>query len=284
MICAVIAGGSLLSLRVHAEDCNQNCVEDSQELTSSCRLDLIFLFDTSGSITNAVMEFLCNKAGEVITSLTQAGADVHAEKLMITGQTPTTSCGCCGTANVPGSYGSSTPCLPETLGSCSDDDGNNEDWAPATAIVAGNKSWTPGAMRIIVPISDEGPRCGDVINDPGDDRDAVNHAIPIVRTNHVIVVPLVSAAGSPNYALASAFAEGGGRCGNVFSFYDAGLVDKIVELVLRHCPADCNANGTLDECDLSAGTSADCYGNSDCVPDECQPSRDCNNNGKGVSG
>ncbi|MCK4658147.1 MAG: carboxypeptidase regulatory-like domain-containing protein, partial [Phycisphaerae bacterium] len=38
---------------------------------------------------------------------------------------------------------------------------------------------------------------------------------------------------------------------------------------------DCNANGVLDECDISAGTSQDC--NANLVPDECEP--DCNNNG-----
>ena len=38
---------------------------------------------------------------------------------------------------------------------------------------------------------------------------------------------------------------------------------------------DCNSNGVPDECDLAAGTSADCEPNQ--VPDECEP--DCNANG-----
>jgi Zn-dependent metalloprotease len=41
--------------------------------------------------------------------------------------------------------------------------------------------------------------------------------------------------------------------------------------------ADCNENGTLDECDIAAATSADC--NADGVPDECQTFDDCNFNG-----
>jgi hypothetical protein len=39
--------------------------------------------------------------------------------------------------------------------------------------------------------------------------------------------------------------------------------------------ADCNLNGVTDICDIAAGTSADCTSNS--VPDECEP--DCNSNG-----
>ena len=31
---------------------------------------------------------------------------------------------------------------------------------------------------------------------------------------------------------------------------------------------DCNSNGTLDACDLTAGVSVDCHG--DGIPDECQ--------------
>jgi len=322
-------------------DCNANGVDDSLEV-GSCTVDLVFLVDTSSSMQDIIPQLICIDTIPIIkTQLTQRGVVLNAETLRIPSTPPTVPCSCCTDGvqalSVQALYGSSTSCLPESLGVCSTDEDNNEDWAPATAIVAGKKSWTPGAMRIIVPISDEGPRCGDFINDPGDDRDAVNHAIPIVRANHVIVVPLLPAVpGSSEYALAryalaSVLAEGGARCGNVFSFNDAGLVDKIVELVLRHCPADCNANGTLDECDLSAATSADCHGKpnncctvhatsrcgnstiegpvcavrpsccneswtiecvneaelhgscavaiqGDCVPDECQPSRDCNDN------
>jgi len=42
--------------------------------------------------------------------------------------------------------------------------------------------------------------------------------------------------------------------------------------------ADCNANGTLDECDIADGTSIDCQG--DGIPDDCQlAGNDCNSNG-----
>ncbi|MCK4659135.1 MAG: hypothetical protein KAV82_06395, partial [Phycisphaerae bacterium] len=70
-----------------------------------------------------------------------------------------------------------------------------------------------------------------------------------------------------------------------------------IELVFEPSPADCNANGIPDACDLAAGTSPDCNGNSlpdecevppmgtgpDCnvdgVPDECQlADNDCNSN------
>ena len=73
-------------------------------------------------------------------------------------------CTCC-TSTVALAYGTATPGLPEHLRTCGGCEvGDCEDWAPATAIVAGNKEertgWSPGP-RIVVPISDEGPRCGD---------------------------------------------------------------------------------------------------------------------------
>lgn len=41
--------------------------------------------------------------------------------------------------------------------------------------------------------------------------------------------------------------------------------------------SDCNANGALDSCDLSTGSSSDC--NANLIPDECESDSDCNNNG-----
>jgi hypothetical protein len=41
--------------------------------------------------------------------------------------------------------------------------------------------------------------------------------------------------------------------------------------------ADCNSNGTLDDCDIAQGTSRDT--NQDGVPDECEVAADCNHNG-----
>ncbi|MCK4340606.1 MAG: hypothetical protein KAY37_02635 [Phycisphaerae bacterium] len=40
---------------------------------------------------------------------------------------------------------------------------------------------------------------------------------------------------------------------------------------------DCNTNGVSDACDIAAGTSQDCHGNGNGIPDECEP--DCNSNG-----
>ncbi|MCK4660547.1 MAG: hypothetical protein KAV82_13585 [Phycisphaerae bacterium] len=56
--------------------------------------------------------------------------------------------------------------------------------------------------------------------------------------------------------------------------YDDWFVDD-VEIVAHLRAADCNANGTPDECDLALGTSQDSNGNG--IPDECDP--DCNTNG-----
>jgi len=62
---------------------------------------------------------------------------------------------------------------------------------------------------------------------------------------------------------------------------NAGGVNSGSAYVFAARSPDCNANGVLDACDITNGTSADCNGNN--VPDECDladgTSLDCNANG-----
>ena len=59
-------------------------------------------------------------------------------------------CPCCDDDPANVMYGTTTEGLPEVLGDgCQSPE---EDWGPATAIVAGEKDWPPGP-RIIVPIA-----------------------------------------------------------------------------------------------------------------------------------
>ncbi|MFT4569301.1 MAG: hypothetical protein ACI8TX_000487 [Hyphomicrobiaceae bacterium] len=73
-----------------------------------------------------------------------------------------------------------------------DNDNDNEDWGNATSILADEFPWTPGALRVIVPISDEGPDNGDSCRDPGDDRDAIENAIVLANENDVTVSPIAA--------------------------------------------------------------------------------------------
>jgi len=57
-----------------------------------------------------------------------------------------------------------------------------------------------------------------------------------------------------------------------------GTPTSVNVAVAAPAPADCNNNGTLDNIDISNGTSLDC--NSNFVPDECEmTTNDCNSNG-----
>ena len=64
--------------------------------------------------------------------------------------------------------------------------------APAAAVVAANFAWTPGAVRVVVPISDEGPCRGNACSDPGSDRDSIDNAIAVANAQvpPVIVSPI----------------------------------------------------------------------------------------------
>lgn len=58
----------------------------------------------------------------------------------------------------------------------------------------------------------------------------------------------------------------------------AGASDCDEDGLLDICEPDCNANGTPDDCDLAGGESQDC--NADGVPDDCQlAGNDCDSNG-----
>ena len=85
--------------------------------------------------------------------------------------------------------------------------------APATVVVAANNTWTSGSIRIIVPFSDEGPRCGN--GEPPnrlDENDAcaVVSAGRLVSENQVIVMPVIGdGASGAVLELAEQLAEAG---------------------------------------------------------------------------
>ncbi len=83
----------------------------------------------------------------------------------------------------------------------------DEDWADAVSIVAhlGSEGRNPGfqwrsdAVRIIVPISDEGPSQGNPSDEP-DDAAAIDNAIAQATQNEVIVSPLIANDAEPTTA------------------------------------------------------------------------------------
>ena len=131
--------------------------------------------------------------------------------------------------------------------------------------------WQPAgeSVRLIIPLADEGPYCGDPVTDL--DEAAITHAITIARSNGVVVSPITgTGAVSTVRNLAQALADSTG--GVHFNSTEPALdiAESIVDLVVTACKAftDCNGNGVLDECDIASGVSTDADG--DGVPDECE--------------
>jgi hypothetical protein len=266
-----IAGG--------APDCNLNGVPDDCDIESGtsddCNLDgvpddcpdcppveVIFIMDTSTSMDDEA-SILCGRMDQVIETLEFAGLDVIPLLL--------------GVCDLPGGIyncledhivnllGTTVPGSPppglEVLGACTGvNEGCSEDWALATAVVAGAYPWQSygESIRLIIPLSDEGPYCGDPVTEL--DEAAIAHAIIIARMTGVIVSPITGTGTlSTVRSLAQALADSTG--GVHFNSTEPALdiAESIVDLVLNACSSftDCNGNGTLDECDISSGYSED---------------------------
>ena len=250
-------------------DCNGNQVPDECDLSSGtsddCNedgrpdecpvcppLDVVFVMDTSTSMDDEASA-LCQSVDAVIAQLLSAGLEVSPTLLGISAN-PGGAYGCL-TDNVINMLGTTVPGTPppglELLGDCPG--GNevaSEDWGLATAVVAGEFPWLPGAMRLIVPISDEGPWCGDPVTQT--DIDAIAHAIVIAQENSVIVSPITGTGSSGSViSLAQQIAAATGGVHSYSSAPDQDIAESIVALVMEACSivTDCNENDVLDECE-----------------------------------
>ncbi|MFT7670147.1 MAG: hypothetical protein ACI8X5_002854 [Planctomycetota bacterium] len=198
---------------------------------------------------------LCNQINSVISDLLTKGIQVNPTFLGITQTTYS-----CLQDTVANLLGTSIPGNP----SCCASLGNNEDWGPATAIVAERFGWTSGAVRVIVPISDEAPRNGGGSCNQ-DDIDSITNAIAIANSNNVICSP-ISGSGSNAcvIGLASDLAVGTGGTNFLSTNAQQDLASAISMLLTNACESasDCNKDGVPDECE------PDSNGNG--TPDECE--------------
>lgn len=208
-----------------------------RDLVECPPIDIVFLMDTSGSMEDEAAA-LCAAIRNVETELLRRGAEVANVTLLgITETAEDTSdpvaFGCI-TAHVAETYGTAVPGSPPPAIAVLEDD---EDWGPATAVVAANHPWVPGALRLIVPISDEGPYDGDPCDDPGDDRDIITHAIDVATTNNVIVSP-IAGTGSDACVVNLGIVLAQGTGGTAFRSIDpaneiAGFVVQLIENACR---------------------------------------------------
>ncbi len=188
-------------------------------------LNLVFVMDTSGSMDDDAAA-LCSDASGVQSEIEALGGTLSVTILGIDEDADDeTEEYSCLSDNVVDLLGSAVP-----GGGILDD---NEDWAPASAVIAANFPWDAGALRVVVPISDEGPSLGDPCTDPGSDRDAVDNAISVAQANNVILSPIAASESSQCVIdLGAAMAAGTG--GTAFESEDpatdlAGGIFGIVE-------------------------------------------------------
>jgi hypothetical protein len=149
-------------------------------------VDVVFTMDTSGSMTDDGAA-LCNSIAQVQAELMMEGIVAHTRLWGITNQGGAQFS--CLTDTVLATLG---PAVPGNAGSCGPTLDHEESWGQSTAIVAERYPWTPGAVRVIVPLSDEESCRGIPCEDPGADRDSITNAIDRAKTNKVIVSPITA--------------------------------------------------------------------------------------------
>lgn len=245
-------------------DCNLDGIPD--ECAACAPVDVVFVVDTSASMNDESV-VLCNTIQEVVANLGAIGVQINPSYLRIRNVGGTFSCLTNSVASLLGTTvpGGASCCL--TLG-------NEEDWASATAIVAQHFPWTPGAVRVVVPISDEGPKDGDPCFDPGNDRNSITNAILVANANQVIVSPIAGTGAASQMpciiTLGMDLASATGGTHFISTQPAADLAAAIEALVVDACASttDCNGNHVPDECDIASGTSSD--NNANGVPDECE--------------
>lgn len=249
-------------------------------------IDLVFIMDTSGSMRDEA-EVLCAQVFAIGQELADAGINASINSLGIT-DIPGGPFDCLFDT-VVGFFG---PTVPGDLLSCPFPGGSAsyETWGPATAIVAQNYPWTPGATRIIVPMSDEGPCNGsrpEGCNDPGDDRESIDNAIAIALANNVIVSPIAGTSSDAcviNLGTAIAKATGGNlyQLKSPKSEFKTSLIDIIHQTCLADANCDdrevCTSNDTcvdgrcmglpVEGCQICAD-DFDCGDQSVCTLDAC---------------
>jgi hypothetical protein len=234
-------------------------------------LEVVLAIDTSNSMRDRA-EAICTGITAALVHLEVRGIDVTPVLLGIS-EDPGGNFGCL-TDNVIHLFGTEVPGSPppgnETLGDCP---GGNElateDWGRATAVVADAYAWLPDAIPVIVPLTDEGPWCGNPVTPL--DQDSIDHAIRVAQDNGVIVSPMTEADSNASVvALAGQIAAFTGGTHVSWSPLAEDVASGLEQVLLDACRpvVDCNDNQVPDLCDIQDGTSSDV--NSNGVPDECE--------------
>ncbi|MEE4329627.1 MAG: hypothetical protein V2J10_02090, partial [Wenzhouxiangella sp.] len=152
-------------------------------------LDVVFTFDTSPSM-DPVNQIMCDITTELVQVLADDGIPINSRFWGISALGNAE----CLTSDVATELGTlipgSPPSFMTTLDQCEDGlAGEIENWGPAVALVANDLPWEPDAVRLVIPVADEGSYCGSPVNES--DIDSVYFARQIAAQNEVVVSPLV---------------------------------------------------------------------------------------------
>ncbi|MFO0747235.1 MAG: Ig-like domain-containing protein [Myxococcota bacterium] len=290
-------------------DCNDNLVPDTCDIAvggastdcdgdhipdecGSCNapVEIVFAVDTSGSMDDEAA-VLCANIDSIVTSLQAEGIQVTARIFGI-GQNAADAGAAFSclqgkivdfmSGDVPGTppntvIGATTYDQQTLAGGCTGTS-IEEDWGRATSVISGNFAWTAGSIRVVVPISDEGPWCGSAPVDQAD-ADAASYATTVAHGAGVIVSPILASGYSdagnvPMESYAVGLANGTGGTVTRELAGDA-LIEGIKNIVRDACVAsnDCDNNGVNDLCDVQGGAQ-DCNHNN--RPDTCDGTVICN--------
>jgi hypothetical protein len=220
-------------------DCDDDGIPD--ECAALCGVDIVFVLDTSGSIDGELPAACDDMIVATFDALEGAVQGQVSGTVLGIAEDPLA----CATNTVVQLLGNRVPGAPGLCCSpmCEGAEFCRENWAGAIAILAERFSWSPQALRIVVPVSDEGPCEGSPCEDPGPDRDSIDNAIDIAVNHEVIVFP-VTGVGSNECVVALANELGAGTSGRAWHTQSgatwaeigAALTD---EIALRS-PAECS--------------------------------------------
>ncbi|MEN1727665.1 MAG: putative Ig domain-containing protein, partial [Pseudomonadota bacterium] len=197
-------------------------------------LDVVFTFDTSPSM-NPVNQTMCDITAELVQALADDGIPINSRFWGIAGLGEAT----CLTSDITTELGTVIPGTPPpfmtTLDQC--DDGFNgaiENWGPAVAVVADQLAWDPEAVRLVIPVADEGSYCGSPVNDF--DIESVFYARQIAAQNNVVVSPLLpSIAPDEVRAMAGLITVGTGGISTVADFDLGDVLPVARSIALAAC-------------------------------------------------
>ncbi len=185
-------------------------------------VEVIFAVDTSGSMEEE-WNSLCSQISDIVNGLQERGITVRYDILGISEP-----------FEAAGSYACTGG---KTVRSVVPDSTINsyEDWGPAIIDLASKYPWREGYIRVVTPISDEGPENGNPINQA--DNVIASQAIRTAQQYKVIVSPILG--NNADLEVEQIAAEIAYNTGGVVAKFDQGNMAQIVSDAIANASSYC---------------------------------------------